>query len=289
MRGECWCWWEMEVMRFAETLRFYSCRFVVLRSSSVTHRLIILTLWRVLILSFHKSISGEKLTFSTGAFLCGRWPCPTVPGLIRNEHYRDECTPASTILYLLLYCVLWPPCTAGYDVPFDIFYDAILVKHFKLWGITLGCSSCVLLFCWGQQNLIFPIMCIMLKVIPSAIMWQEVNTGNVAVLSNMCVCVCSMNLTWRDMQHLVVRTSQPGHLSAADWKTNGVGRTGTDQRLCTWWWTDCGVMCHLLVRHPSRHFFRSGVIAISGVLKHHQMWTDVGQAVVGPCLSCVTT
>lgn len=37
---------------------------------------------------------------------------------------------------------------------------------------------------------------------------------------------CSMNLTWRDMQHLVVRTSQPGHLSAIDWKTNGVGRRG---------------------------------------------------------------
>ncbi|XP_068578478.1 furin (paired basic amino acid cleaving enzyme) b [Cebidichthys violaceus] len=36
--------------------------------------------------------------------------------------------------------------------------------------------------------------------------------------------LCSMNLTWRDMQHLVVRTSRPGHLSAGDWKTNGVGR-----------------------------------------------------------------
>ncbi|CAL8375619.1 unnamed protein product [Arctogadus glacialis] len=33
-----------------------------------------------------------------------------------------------------------------------------------------------------------------------------------------------MNLTWRDMQHLVVRTAQPGRLSAADWKANGVGR-----------------------------------------------------------------
>ncbi|XP_046890414.1 furin (paired basic amino acid cleaving enzyme) b isoform X1 [Hypomesus transpacificus] len=32
------------------------------------------------------------------------------------------------------------------------------------------------------------------------------------------------NLTWRDMQHLVVRTSQPAHLSADDWKTNGMGR-----------------------------------------------------------------
>ncbi|KAI4826040.1 hypothetical protein KUCAC02_021696 [Chaenocephalus aceratus] len=34
----------------------------------------------------------------------------------------------------------------------------------------------------------------------------------------------NMNLTWRDMQHLVVRTSRPGHLSAGDWKTNGGGR-----------------------------------------------------------------
>ncbi|XDA85795.1 hypothetical protein R6Z07F_015545 [Ovis aries] len=32
------------------------------------------------------------------------------------------------------------------------------------------------------------------------------------------------NLTWRDMQHLVVRTSKPAHLNANDWATNGVGR-----------------------------------------------------------------
>uniref|UniRef100_A0A4W3I0A5 Furin (paired basic amino acid cleaving enzyme) a n=1 Tax=Callorhinchus milii TaxID=7868 RepID=A0A4W3I0A5_CALMI len=32
------------------------------------------------------------------------------------------------------------------------------------------------------------------------------------------------NLTWRDMQHLVVRTSKPSHLSTNDWLTNGVGR-----------------------------------------------------------------
>uniref|UniRef100_A0A669EWF6 Furin (paired basic amino acid cleaving enzyme) b n=1 Tax=Oreochromis niloticus TaxID=8128 RepID=A0A669EWF6_ORENI len=35
----------------------------------------------------------------------------------------------------------------------------------------------------------------------------------------------NLNLTWRDMQHLVVRTSQPGRLSASDWKTNGVGHS----------------------------------------------------------------
>ncbi|XP_053128395.1 furin [Hemicordylus capensis] len=32
------------------------------------------------------------------------------------------------------------------------------------------------------------------------------------------------NLTWRDMQHLVVRTSKPAHLNTDDWSTNGVGR-----------------------------------------------------------------
>ncbi|XP_033022307.1 furin [Lacerta agilis] len=32
------------------------------------------------------------------------------------------------------------------------------------------------------------------------------------------------NLTWRDMQHLVVQTSKPSHLNTNDWATNGVGR-----------------------------------------------------------------
>lgn len=36
----------------------------------------------------------------------------------------------------------------------------------------------------------------------------------------------SKNLTWRDMQHLVVQTSKPAHLNANDWVTNGVGRKG---------------------------------------------------------------
>uniref|UniRef100_A0AC34QLT6 P/Homo B domain-containing protein n=1 Tax=Panagrolaimus sp. JU765 TaxID=591449 RepID=A0AC34QLT6_9BILA len=32
------------------------------------------------------------------------------------------------------------------------------------------------------------------------------------------------NLSWRDLQHIVVRTAKPVHLKAGDWKTNGVGR-----------------------------------------------------------------
>jgi hypothetical protein len=31
-------------------------------------------------------------------------------------------------------------------------------------------------------------------------------------------------LTWRDVQHLIVRTSKAKNLKASDWKTNGVGR-----------------------------------------------------------------
>ena len=36
------------------------------------------------------------------------------------------------------------------------------------------------------------------------------------------------NLTWRDMQHIVVRTAKPANLKADDWQVNGVGRNGTD-------------------------------------------------------------
>uniref|UniRef100_A0A0N5AIG8 P/Homo B domain-containing protein n=1 Tax=Syphacia muris TaxID=451379 RepID=A0A0N5AIG8_9BILA len=32
------------------------------------------------------------------------------------------------------------------------------------------------------------------------------------------------NLTWRDLQHIVVRTAKPWNLKAGDWLTNGVGR-----------------------------------------------------------------
>ena len=35
------------------------------------------------------------------------------------------------------------------------------------------------------------------------------------------------NLTWRDMQHIVVRSAKPANLKAEDWQVNGVGRNGT--------------------------------------------------------------
>lgn len=42
--------------------------------------------------------------------------------------------------------------------------------------------------------------------------------------------VSSPALTWRDMQHLVVRASKPAHLQAEDWALNGVGRKGEAAR-----------------------------------------------------------
>lgn len=37
---------------------------------------------------------------------------------------------------------------------------------------------------------------------------------------------CSPALTWRDLQHLIIRASKPAHLQAEDWAENGVGRRG---------------------------------------------------------------
>lgn len=41
-------------------------------------------------------------------------------------------------------------------------------------------------------------------------------------------------LTWRDMQHIVVATARPANLKAPDWAVNGVGRNGKQllNRLC---------------------------------------------------------
>ncbi|XP_073724638.1 furin (paired basic amino acid cleaving enzyme) b isoform X2 [Misgurnus anguillicaudatus] len=61
----------------------------------------------------------------------------------------------------------------------------------------------------------------------------------------------NMNLTWRDMQHLVVRTSRPAHLITNDWRTNGVGR---------------------LVSHS----YGYGLLDASAIVTSAQNWTSVG-------------
>jgi len=42
------------------------------------------------------------------------------------------------------------------------------------------------------------------------------------------------DLTWRDMQHIVVRTAKPANLQAPDWVVNGVGRNGESLSNSLW-------------------------------------------------------
>ena len=41
-----------------------------------------------------------------------------------------------------------------------------------------------------------------------------------------CMCVCSPQLMWRDMQYIVVMTARQVNLKADDWVVNGIGRKG---------------------------------------------------------------
>ncbi|XP_061670137.1 furin (paired basic amino acid cleaving enzyme) a [Syngnathoides biaculeatus] len=67
------------------------------------------------------------------------------------------------------------------------------------------------------------------------------------------------NLTWRDMQHLVVRTSHPAHLATNDWNTNGVGRKVS-------------------------HSYGYGLLDAGGIVALAKTWTSVG-----PQRKCVIT
>ncbi|XP_071344408.1 furin (paired basic amino acid cleaving enzyme) a isoform X2 [Trachinotus anak] len=67
------------------------------------------------------------------------------------------------------------------------------------------------------------------------------------------------NLTWRDMQHLVVRTSHPAHLLTNDWRTNGVGRKVS-------------------------HSYGYGLLDASAIVALAKTWTSVG-----PQRKCVIT
>uniref|UniRef100_A0A674N3J8 Furin (paired basic amino acid cleaving enzyme) a n=1 Tax=Takifugu rubripes TaxID=31033 RepID=A0A674N3J8_TAKRU len=68
------------------------------------------------------------------------------------------------------------------------------------------------------------------------------------------------NLTWRDMQHLVVRTSNPNHLLTNDWKTNGVG-----QRLLESSYT-------LFISHS----YGYGLLDAGGIVELARTWSNVG-------------
>lgn len=87
----------------------------------------------------------------------------------------------------------------------------------------------------------------------------------------------SKNLTWRDMQHLVVQTSKPAHLNANDWSTNGVGRKGEHRR--RGW---IGQTPHPCVFHPHvppaptvSHSYGYGLLDAGAMVALAQNWTTV--------------
>lgn len=53
-------------------------------------------------------------------------------------------------------------------------------------------------------------------------------SASAPIAAGICALALEANrdLTWRDMQHIVVRTAKPANLIAADWTINGVGRNG---------------------------------------------------------------
>ncbi|MGH0179151.1 UNVERIFIED_CONTAM: hypothetical protein FKN15_000804 [Acipenser sinensis] len=76
----------------------------------------------------------------------------------------------------------------------------------------------------------------------------------------------NMNLTWRDMQHLVVRTSRPAHLNTNDWKTNGVGRKGNHDNL--------GIGT-LSLRGALSHSYGYGLLDAGAMVTLARNWTNV--------------
>ncbi|MGH0137080.1 UNVERIFIED_CONTAM: hypothetical protein FKN15_007663, partial [Acipenser sinensis] len=76
----------------------------------------------------------------------------------------------------------------------------------------------------------------------------------------------NMNLTWRDMQHLVVRTSRPAHLNTNDWKTNGVGRKGNHDNL--------GIGTRSL-RGALSHSYGYGLLDAGAMVTLARNWTNV--------------
>ncbi|ELV13452.1 Proprotein convertase subtilisin/kexin type 6 [Tupaia chinensis] len=57
-------------------------------------------------------------------------------------------------------------------------------------------------------------------------------------------------LTWRDVQHLLVKTSRPAHLKASDWKVNGAG-------------------------HKVSHFYGFGLVDAEALVVEAKKWTAV--------------
>lgn len=116
--------------------------------------------------------------------------------------------------------------------------------------INLGLSFCIY---------ILAIIFVFLQVVTTDLHHQctSSHTGTSAsapLAAGICALALESNreLTWRDMQHIVVRTARPANLKSSDWKVNGVGRNGKIIQFCTSGIFVWGTM----VRYPAeaKHF-----------------------------------
>lgn len=77
-------------------------------------------------------------------------------------------------------------------------------------------------------------------------------SASAPLAAGICALVLESNprLTWRDMQHIVVRTAKPANLIARDWRTNGLGRNVS-------------------------HAFGYGLMDAAAMINLAQLWTTV--------------
>ncbi|XP_032296891.1 proprotein convertase subtilisin/kexin type 4 isoform X2 [Coturnix japonica] len=81
-------------------------------------------------------------------------------------------------------------------------------------------------------------------------------------------------LTWRDVQHLVVRASRPAHLQAEDWAVNGVGRKGESvavgfmQTQPSKQWGSRAPLSHI----PVSHYYGYGLLDAALLVELAQAW-----------------
>ena len=75
------------------------------------------------------------------------------------------------------------------------------------------------------------------------------NTGSSSIVAGICALTLQANphLTWRDMQHIIVRTARPSNLRAHDWITNGAGRNVSH-------WFGYGLMDAAAMTEMARHW-----------------------------------
>lgn len=77
------------------------------------------------------------------------------------------------------------------------------------------------------------------------------------------------NLTWRDMQHIVVRTARSEHLKANDWQFNGVGRKGNAKLL------NGHVKVSFEFNLTVSHSFGYGLMDAGAMVRLAKHWTNV--------------